>query len=88
MTNADQVTAMHFALANAAQFLETRAGLDPAMARFAAQRVLEILYPYGMVAVHAVMADTLRDAGAVDVADTIDEVGHRYLTELTQQERS
>lgn len=80
----DEVAAAYLAMTNAARWLETRTGMDPATARFAARNVLEILYPYAMIDVHAKMADGLRAAGADAIADTVDEVRHHYVTKLTQ----
>lgn len=79
------VTGTDFAIANGARWLMTRYGMDAASARFAAKALAGILYPYAMVAVHGRMADSLREAGLTDVADIVDQVGQRYLTELMQR---
>lgn len=74
------------AIANAAHWLETRVGLDPASARHAARHVTEILYPYVLNLAHVHMAEGLRAAGVDEVADAIEQVRHQYVTKLTQPE--
>lgn len=74
----------YMALANGARWLETRMGLDPASARFAARQLMGILIPYVKVDVFADMADRMRDAGLTAEADAIDAVRHTYVTELTR----
>lgn len=57
-------------------------GLHPRIAVEVARNVGEILYPWVLISTYAQMADELRDAGHVAVADTLDGLRHAHLSAL------
>jgi hypothetical protein len=82
VTDPHQMPAAAFVVANAARWLEVKLGLDPARAQYTARTLTEIMWPYVLIDAHAHMADGLRDAGVVDVADVVDSMRHQVLTDL------
>jgi hypothetical protein len=77
------------ALVNGLEFLRTRFPQIPEPeARFIAKRMHAILFPYVNVAVHVMMADNLRTAGAsVEVADALDAAASQFLDETLRESK-